>query len=823
VTRSGFNELTHYFISDGVACTEKVRFKPFLGIHAMKSEKTNWTDIHGKPTKVMVFDDMSECDKWKKENKDVLEILGNIQYPIQFIATQYRDDITIQKDGLKILNLDIEVFCKIGFPRPEKAEHEINAVTLHEMIKDVYHVFGCHNYIPESDNVKYYKCNDEIDLITQLLDFLEEYQPHILTGWNIELFDIPYIVNRVNRLFPKGEILRISPERKMRDHKRTSKHGQESITYSFDGIITWDYFDLYAKYQPEPRESYTLDYISKYELGEEKVKFKEEHDNLSSLYENDFKKFLDYNIQDTTLIANLEKKLGYIDLALSIMYKAKCTPDSIFATVAPWDALFYNELLKQKKLCPEQKHYGKQEFVGGYCKEPEKGYHKWIMVYDIVSSYPNQIRSFNISPETIINDNMLPDDLKRVKQEFNTIEKCADTEKLIKIKPILQKYNVSFTSNGYFYRNDIEGFIPSIYTKLFNYRLLLKKQLKEAKKAGKKDEAARLDTAQYTIKILLNSGYGALSNIYCRYFDIRMAEAITSNGQCCAIGAANYIVKNVPMFENRYQDTDSVFGSVEKMVLKRFGKSTPTTKEVLDFLIKVDKNIIEPKIKEFFNIMKENMNMRELTLGMEAECIADTSIFTGKKRYILRKIWEEGVTLPEPKLKIRGIEIVRTSTPQWVRNKLKDTVSFLFNGTTNDLMIKYIEQIEKEFKQLTCEDVAFSISCNYNNYESDSKGLPIQVRSAYKFNEALEKLQLTDKYQKIFDGNKIKYLYIKKPNFVQSDIIGFPEKMPKEISNKIEIDYKTQFQKTYMAAINRILTPIGWSSVKTNSLDDFFS
>jgi DNA polymerase elongation subunit (family B) len=277
------------------------------------------------------------------------------------------------------------------------------------------------------------------------------------------------------------------------------------------------------------------------------------------------------------------------------------------------------------------------------------------------------------------------------------------------------------------------------------------------------------------------------------------------------------------MFENRYQDTDSVFGSVEKMVLKRFGKSTPTTKEVLDFLIKVDKNIIEPKIKEFFNIMKENMNMRELTLGMEAECIADTSIFTGKKRYILRKIWEEGVTLPEPKLKIRGIEIVRTSTPQWVRNKLKDTVSFLFNGTTNDLMIKYIEQIEKEFKQLTCEDVAFSISCNYNNYESDSKGLPIQVRSAYKFNEALEKLQLTDKYQKIFDGNKIKYLYIKKPNFVQSDIIGFPEKMPKEISNKIEIDYKTQFQKTYMAAINRILTPIGWSSVKTNSLDDFFS
>ena len=568
--------IKHLYIEDGKAKEERIPFKPFLGVHAMRSEDTTWTDIYGKPVKIKVFESIPEMKEWKKENDIGLDILGDVAPTVQFIATQYRKEIEIQKQGMIIWNIDIEVFCPPGngFPSPNLANFPINAITVHEIVSDTYKVLSLKDYNNEQENVDYFKCANEKILLNKFLDLFENDKPHILTGWNIELFDIPYLINRINRIMGEDDVKRMSRDRVIKQREKTNSNGKKDHFYSLQGHIIWDYMDLYKKYQQEPRERYSLGFISQYELGMDKVDYSE-FENLSDLYQQDFKKFIEYNMKDTTLVSELDKKLGYIDLAISVMYKAKCSPDAIFGTVQPWDCLIYNELLRRKMLCPPNKQSYKVEFPGGYVKSPEVGLHDWVMVYDIVSSYPNQIRSFNISPETILNDRDVPEELFEasrrlafIKHENDTDKDqcpCENIESIEKYTHLFEKYNVCFTANGKFFRKDVEGIIPSIYSKLFNERLGFKK-IGKAKKAEynktknpkAKYEADQAELYSYTLKILLNSGYGALANIHSRYFDIRMAEAITTNGQTCCRGVSKYLDDTYSDIKRVYNDTDSV-------------------------------------------------------------------------------------------------------------------------------------------------------------------------------------------------------------------------------------------------------------------------
>jgi DNA polymerase elongation subunit (family B) len=824
--QSGGNEVTHLYTMDGTAHVEKIRFKPFLGVHATSKETTSWTDIYGKPVKVIVFDSMQASREWKKQNSGLLDILGDVSPVVQYMATQYRKDIVLKMDGVVVWNIDIEV-CNVkkdpsikGFPSPQLAKVPISAITIQDMVKNTYITIACGDYKSKLPNVEYIRCGTEEDLLRTYIRLFNEHKPHIITGWNIKLFDIPYIVNRTNRILGPEDLKKLSIDRVVKQHESEVGNKTE-VTFTLQGTIIWDYIELYKKYIGEPRESFSLNFISQYELGLEKVSYTEEHETLEGLYFNDFEKYIDYNIQDVALVYELNCKFRFLELAMSITHKAKCPPEAIFGTVQPWDCIFYNELLATKKLCPSNGRHDKQDYVGGFVMDVKSGMYTWTKVKDIVSSYPNQIRSFNMSPETIINDKELPNELRVIRDVYGSIDACVDIEKLANIQPILEKYGVSFTSNGHFFRTDKEGFIPSIYTKIFNQRVQHKKEQKIAKEAGNKELAGQLHLIQYAEKILLNSGYGALGNQHSRYFDIRIAEAITSNGQVCVKGAAKFL-KDKLNIETFYSDTDSVFLDLDPFVNKRF-KELPDKATILDFILKLDEKVIAPCVDSFFEEMRKNMNMRELTIFMEAECVAETTIMVAKKKYIMNKVWDEGTFhLENPKQKIRGVEIVRTSTPAWVRKKLKEAVNMIFETKDNAKLIEFIGTVKNEFMELPFETIAFPRGVTFSNYNLQSKSLPIAVRAAFVYNKHLREKNLQDKYPLIEDGDKLKFCFIQTPNRIHSNVVGISNKFPQEMSY-LKIDYPLQFKKTFIDPLENIFESIGWEYESKNSLEEFFS
>ena len=821
--QSNSNQITHIYSENGVVKKEKVNFKPFLGYHASENDSTTWTDMYGKPVKVKIFDSIMEMYKWKKENK-VMEIFGDIDVVDMFVATRYREDIHLDRTGMKIFNIDIEVFVSegAGFPKATEAKHPINAITINEICSGTYTTFAYVDYIPQNDKETFILCTNEKDLLGKFLDFWNKEDPQIITGWNIKGFDIPYLVNRISNLFGSEEVKKLSVDRVIKPIKETDKYGNEIIHYALQGHIIWDYIELYKKYTQETREDYSLDNIAMVELGDNKIDYHEEYDNLNDLFLKNPQLFIQYNIKDTGLVGDLDYKLDYINVALSIMHKARCRPDKIFGTIAPWDCIIYNKLLSMNILCPPNTNHKKQDFVGGFVGIPKVGLHEWLEVVDIVSSYPNQIRSYNLSPETAIPQDMLPQELLDIQHKYTGIDICADLEKTKAIGAILRKHHVSFTSNGHFFDISKEGIIPAIFTELFQLRKQYKKEKKEHEKAGRVREAKIADLYQYTIKILLNSGYGALANNYSRYFDIRIGEAITSNGQVACKGMINTITNklNIPVV---YADTDSNFICLESILKQRFKDKEVDTKTKLDFVLKYHNKCIQPAIDGFFQGLKENMNMRELTIFVEAECIADVTLFTAKKRYIMNKVWDEGTFLVDhPKRKIRGIEIVRSSTPKLIRDKLREAVNIIFTTKSNDMLIEFVDEFREEFKTLPIEKISSPVSVSFSEYTLDSKGLPIGVRAAFSFNAYLKKMKLNNKYVPIADGDKIRHCYIKQPNHVRSHVIGFVVKLPPEMLNTFQIDYNLQFQKTFVAPLEKILNAIKWNIEKVQTLEDLF-
>lgn len=823
--QSNSNQITHIFTENGKVHKEVVNFKPFLGYYS--SEKTSWTDMHNKPVKVKVFDSIQDMNSWKKENRDLFSILGDVTPPVQFMAMNYRDKIVLNKTGMKIANLDIEVFVTGGgFPEAHLAAHPINAITINEMVSDTYTTFAYHptaKYIPDG-TTNYIECKNEADLIDKFLDYWQELDPQIITGWNIDTFDIPYLVNRIKQIAGDAAVKKLSIDRKITKHNTTDTTGNEVVTYKLQGHIIWDYMNLYKKFAQEKLEMYTLDFVAATVLDKTKVEYHSMYDTLNELYLKDFQKFIQYNIKDTSLIKGIDDVLNYINVAISIMQEAKCQPDDIFATVKPWDCIIYNDLLSRKKLCPPNTNHDRIDFVGGFVEEPIPGLYEDTEVVDIVSSYPNNLISLNMSPETIIPDTQLPQELLDIRMKYGSIDKCINIDDLAEIAPILRAYNVSFSSNGQFFNITEEGILPSIFARLFENRRQYKKAMKKFESEGNHAEANIADIYQYTLKILLNSGYGALANNFSRYFDVRIAEAITSNGQVCVRGATQAVIKRFPILSCIYNDTDSIFISCKRMTDQRFYGKNPTKQERLNFILKFHEQCLAPELDNFFKKMKTNMNMRVLTLAMEPECVADVTLFVAKKRYIMNNIWVEGkYYLDKPKRKIRGVEIVRSSTPKIVRERLKQAVDIIFTTKSNEDLIEFVEKFKQEFKTLPVEAIAFPRSVSIGDYTLSSKGLPIGVNAALTYNRYLRANKLDRKFQEIADGDKIKFTYIKTPNKYGSHVVGFVNKLPQELIGTFDIDYDTQFTKSFLAPLENIVNVIGWNVEYKESLEDFFS
>jgi DNA polymerase elongation subunit (family B) len=468
-------------------------------------------------------------------------------------------------------------------------------------------------------------------------------------------------------------------------------------------------------------------------------------------------------------------------------------------------------------------------FVGGYVKDPKVGMSKWVVSFDLNSLYPHLIMQYNISPETLVT---------RLKDKVSIDDLLVGGAS--QFGGYLDKTNCTIAANLCIYTKEKRGFLPSIMDRMYDDRTKYKKQMIEVKKEYEKTkdprlvkEIARLDNMQMAKKIQLNSAYGALGNKWFRWFDVNNAEAITTSGQLSIRWIENklndYLNKLLKTENFDYvlaSDTDSVYVTLEYLVKNVFGDDVPETKKVIQYIDKICKERIEPFIDRSYQELAEYMHAYAQKMQMKRENIADKGIWKAKKMYILNVWNSEGVEYEKPKLKMTGIEAVRSSTPTACRDAIKKSLEIIMAGSESDLQ-KYVANFKSEFSSLGFDDVAFTRGVKDiekywvgGRFQSQT---PIHVRGSVVYNEMLKKKKLTNKYQSITSGEKIKFAYLKNPNPTQDYVISCPNGLPKELKMETYIDYAVQFEKGYLSPIESITNTMGWQAEKRATLEDWFS
>ena len=591
------------------------------------------------------------------------------------------------------------------------------------------------------------------------------------------------------------------------------------------GVSILDYMALYKKFTYQNQESYRLDHICFVELGEKKIDYKDEgYVNLNDLYERNFQLFIEYNIHDVKLVEMLEDKLKLIELVFALAYDAKVNYNDTLASVRQWDVMIHNYLLERNIVVPQQKPSMVTELVGGYVKEVKTGMHRWLVSFDLNSLYPHLIQQYNISPEMFI---------KRL-AGFPSIDQ-------ILAGTAIPKTEWSIAANGCAYSKEKQGFLAAIMAKMYDDRVIYKKQMLEVKKEYEKTkdksllkEISRLDNMQMAKKIQLNSAYGALGNKYFRWFDINHAEAITMSGQL----SIRWIADRMNEWLNKLckttnhdfivaSDTDSIYVCLDKLVDMVFTDQSDT-KKIVGWLDKVCTEKMEPFIDKSYQDLADHMGAFAQKMHMKRECVADKAIWTAKKRYILNVWNQEGVSYDKAKLKMSGIESVKSSTPQACRDALKKAFDIIMNQSETALQT-YIAEFKEDFKKLPFETIAFPRGVtNVSQYmrrgqEMFASGTPIHVKGSILYNKLIDDMKVRDKYETIANGDKIKFAYLKQPNPYRVNVISAPGQLPQEFKLQQYIDYDLQFSKSYIDPLSIILDSIGWSVEKKSTLDDFFS
>jgi len=598
--------------------------------------------------------------------------------------------------------------------------------------------------------------------------------------------------------------------------------------YEIAGVAHLDYFDLYRKFTYSAQESYRLDHIAFVELGERKDG--NPFETFKEWYTKDFQSFIEYNIMDVEIVDRLEDKMKLIELCLTMAYDAKVNYMDVLGSTKYWDILIYNYLRQKKIVIPQKVPKTKPDkFEGAYVKDPQVGMHKWVMSFDLNSLYPHLIMQYNISPETLVAQNKVPN---------MSVDKLLDR----KVDTSILK-GVTLTPNGALFSTKKKGFLPEMMQSMYNDRVKYKKLLLQAKQEyeNTKDpkllkDISKYDNIQMAKKISLNSAYGALGNVWFRYYDLLVAEAITTSGQL----SIRWIERDVNQYLNDIlktsghdyviaSDTDSIYVRFDSLVNKVFTE-TSDTKKIIKFLDNVAREKIEPFIEESYQRLHEYVKSYEQKMEMSREVIADKGIWTAKKRYILN-VWDnEGVQYNDAKLKIMGIEAVKSSTPAPCREKIKQGLKIIMNGNEKEIN-DFIQDFRKEFMSLPPEMIAYPRSVNGLKKFSDpnqmfAKGAPIHCKGAILYNHLVRKNKLSNKYPFIQEGDKIKFIQLKSPNIYQCSSISFMTQLPKELNLHKSIDYDTQFEKSFVEPLNFILTKINWlvdrSYGTQGSLEDFF-
>ena len=819
------NNLLYIGYENGQRIQRKFKFSPTL--YVVSNQITEYKTLDGRYAKPIRFDTVGQARDFKDKYKDVenFEVHGYDRFLYQYISEEFSNEVEYDLKTLKITSLDIEVACENGFPNVRECAEQLLAITVQDYQTRKLKVFATRDYHNTRKDVDFIYCDDEKHLLQCFLAYWQTDFPDVLTGWNVELYDVPYICGRLERLFGEKELRMMSPWGMVKSEEIEIK-GRTNILYNLMGINVLDYMDLYKKFTYTNQESYRLDHIAFVELGQKKLDHSE-YENFKDFYTKDWQKFIDYNIKDVELVLQLEEKMKLLELAVALAYDAKVNLKDVYYQVRMWDTLIYNFLRQRNIVVPPTKRSGKdQKYAGAYVKEPIAGKYDWVVSFDLNSLYPHLIMQYNISPETL----------------WESRHPSANVERLLaqtdKIDP-----QFATCANGAQYRKDIHGFLPEMMQKIYDERVQSKKLMLMAKQEYEKTPTKELEKAiskynniQMARKIQLNSAYGAIGNQYFRYYNLRNAEAITLSGQVSIRWIENkvngYLNKLLNSNEKDYviaSDTDSIYICLDDLVTKVYGDKEVSQEKVVDFLDKACKEKIEPFIDRSYTELAEYTNAYEQKMFMKRENIAARGIWTAKKRYILN-VWDsEGVRYNQPKLKMMGIEAVKSSTPMPCRKAIKDALNIMMTGEQDEL-IKFIDSFKEEFYSLQPEDIAFPRSVNgLRKFKSDtdvySKGCPLHVRGSLLYNFYVSKKKLENKYPLIQEGEKIKYIYLKvgRTNYTGENVLSFLNTFPRELGLEECLDRKAQFQKSFLDPLQIITNVIGWSTEKKSTLEFLFS
>ena len=807
---------------DGDAITYREKIRPLLYfVPQDQTKKSKYKTLDGRYAHPKRFDGARDARSFieKYENVEGLEVHGYDRFVYQFIADKFPDEIDFDMDLMKIYTIDIEVACDNGFPSVEECREEMLCITMKNLITKKITTWGTREFQGEHE---YRLFNTESELLEDFLQWWVSETPDVITGWNCNLYDIPYICRRVERVLGEKWKKSLSPWNRVLDREIVIR-GRKQLAYDIAGVTVLDYLDLYQKFTYSAQASYRLDHIAEVELGENKLDHSE-YENFKAFYTSDWQKFVEYNIHDVELVDQLEGKMKLIELALSLAYDAKVNLSDVYSQVRMWDTLIYNDLKKRNVVVPPKRGERKNEqYAGAYVKEPKPGMYDWVVSFDLNSLYPHLIMQYNISPETLV-DRRHP---------------SASVEGLL-ARDVQISGDFAVCANGAQYRRDIHGFLPEIMQRIYDERTIYKKKMIQAKKDYEsspsdklRKDISKFNNIQMARKIQLNSAYGAIGNQYFRYYNLANAEAITLSGQVSIRWIENkmnsYLNKLLKTDDYDYviaSDTDSIYLHLGPLVEKVFQNREKSDQSTLRFLEKVCDVEFEKYIENSYEELATYVNAYSQKMVMKRENIANKGIWTAKKRYILNVWNSEGVQYAEPKLKMMGIEAVKSSTPMPCRGAIKEALELVMTKQESDVQ-KFIAQFRKKFESMPLEDISFPRSCNNiekftSTKDIYGKGCPIHVRGSLLYNHYVKKHKIQNKFPFIQEGEKIKYLYLRKPNRIGENVISFFQTLPTEFELDGSVDYEVQFDKSFLSPIKGILDAIGWTPEKQVTLEHIF-
>ena len=863
----GSDILVRYVDENGKRMMRKVangQFSPVLYTEASHGVGCDARTIYGRPLTAHKFLNVWEASQKKRKwANNGTRVYGYGRFSNMYIADQYSPETISEAwdiNKVSIMYLDIETECEHGFPSTKSPQERVNAITMIDSLTGHKLVLGLEgDYKTDDPNVHYKCCRNEEVLLDTFVGVFARLKPDVLTGWNLEGFDVPYLVNRIKVIFPadgEDKVNQLSPWGIVNEREVQSKFGTQRI-FDIAGVAILDYMHLYKKFVLDPRDNYKLDTIVNVELGDEKLK----HESGTPghlLYREHFQDFIEYNIKDVELLVALEDKLRIIQSTMTLAYTAMVNYGDVMSQIRMWDNTIFIDLKRQGIELPvDVEEREKDIYPGAYVKPPIVGRHENVVSFDVTSEYPSLIRAMNISPEKIDsqtvfhNANASPE----IADHNRAVDKYMDQE--VDLERAIEK-NLAVAANGHSFSRDGIGFLPAIVKRLFTERKEYKRQMlaaesaaqeatDPAEKAKHKDTAKRMDLLQNARKVQLNSLYGAMGNQYFRFYDVRMASAITLSGQMLI----RWVARDVNNYVNRLSgtegvdyiitiDTDSIYVNFGEMVKRVMPDETDKIK-IADALCKFSEVKVQKVINDSFAAYAKYLNCFEPeALSMKREAVSDVGIFMAKKKYFLNIIDNEGVRykLDERgigKLKLMGVDAKKSSTPAMIREWMSDMFPMFMIGTEKQVQAEVL-RLKELHSQMGAMDVAFNKSVSDVTGYTGSDGrpqpkvgatgrmnpAPINSRAAITYNREIKSAGIDGLYPRIHDGDKIKFAYIQMPNPFDSNVIAWADDVPTELGIEDLIDHELMFEKTFINPMKQVADAMGWEMFYRPKLDDLF-